>query len=350
MKSLDADPSFLKSLFSILKNADYYWSPLSPDRWMKCREQARENPERFDPWVRCFGLGLEVAPQEFEGEFEGEFDDEFSRQAAAHLHKFTVKNSGLLSSPLGVSRTAHADHLDSLNEPVFVAHSHWNQMGNADTDADGAAYIGQESATLIHFMKGHSFHGQRVLDLGCGAGALSLSVASHARAVLGLDRSASATRLALASARAQGFEHLDFQNLSIGTTAAENYARTQGLFDVAVMNPPMAIPENSARPERDGGHLGIELPLLFLDFAHRHLVKGGTLFMLATNPVTKRSREGLFFEALRARIREQAWALKTSSCVDRHFNQALSRKHQYTEQGVEQVELWVLKLQRSSHQ
>lgn len=302
----------LESLFSTLRKAEYYWTPLSPERWLKCREQAYENPEQFDPWVRCFGLGLAVA----EGEFE-----------SADLNSFTIEKQGMLSSRWGVSRT----------DAVFVAHTHWGVQ-------EGTAYIGQETATLTEFMKSHSFQGKKILDLGCGAGALSLSLASQAQMILGLDCSRSATQLAQASARAQGMHHLDFQSLSIGSAAAENYTNDHGPWDVAVMNPPMAIPEFSARPERDGGKFGIELPLLFLDFAHRHLKRGGSLFMLATNPVTKHSHDGLFFEALRARMRDHAWILEESACLNRHFNQSLARKHRYADQGIERIELWYLKL------
>lgn len=322
----------LESLFSTLKAADYYWSPLSPERWMKCRESARENPAQFDPWVRCFGLGLEVPECEFETDFPGFGFSDFNN--------ITRKTHGMISSLLGVSRGA---------DDIFTAHSHW---GNQESPA----YIGQETATLIDCMKenAHEFQGKKILDLGCGAGALSLSVARAAHSVLGLDRSESATRLASASARAQGFHHLDFQPLAIGTSEAENYVRARGPWNTAVMNPPMAIPEQdthfmdapSARPERDGGQFGIELPLLFLDFAHAHLHPSATLFMLATNPVTKRSSEGLFFESLHERLRSRLWTLDESTCLGQRFNQSLARKHHYAEQGIERIELWYLKLIR----
>lgn len=315
-----------ESLFSTLRAADYYWSPLSPERWMRQREQARANPASFDPWVRCFGLGLEVP--------EGEFN-------AADLNNFTIKNNRshetLLTSIWGVSRT----------DDVFIAHSHSRSHSRSHSHSHSmihGAYIGQETATLIECMKRHrtAFQGQNVLDLGCGAGALSLSIASQARSVLGLDCSNSATHLAQASACAQGFHHLDFQPLAIGSAAAEKVVSARGPWHAAVMNPPMAIPEFSSRPERDGGHFGIELPLQFLDFARRHLVKGAPIFMLATNPVTRKSREGLFFEALRER--SSAWSLDDSTSLDRRFNHSLARKHRYAEQGIERIELWYLKL------
>jgi hypothetical protein len=105
-----------------------------------------------------------------------------------------------------------------------------------------------------------------------------------------------------------------------------------------VFNPPMVIPESGIQyPHRDGGTLGIEIPLLFMDFAQDHLKPGGSVLCLSTNPIV--NGQGKYFEAMKARKNFELVAQKT---LHPYFNQNVARKRKHDEHDVERIELLAL--------
>jgi SAM-dependent methyltransferase len=229
----------------------------------------------------------------------------------------------------------------SRNGEIFIPHAHWPAKPGVDY-----VYLGEESFELLRQIGAKAerlekFENAQVLDLGSGSGALAFEFASLAKRILGLDVSEKAVRWSQAAARAQGFDHLSFHAAPIGSPEAEALANDAGVeWNLAILNPPFAIPtESDVRPHRDGGALGIELPLLFLQFAARHLILGGEVFCLVTNPIV--AGRPAFFD----RLDSQVWKVLDKKCLHDQFNHALYRKERYAERGIQRVELWFLHLQ-----
>src|SRR5262249_969810 len=78
-----------------------------------------------------------------------------------------------------------------------------------------------------------------VLDLFCGAGAITLRMARHARRATGVESSAEAVRCAEENARANGLSNCRFLRADAGRAAGE-LARAGRRVDLIVFNPPRA--------------------------------------------------------------------------------------------------------------
>jgi SAM-dependent methyltransferase len=299
-------------LFGELDQAGYRWEPLAPDQLMAARRReaarAPEDAVAASALTRFFGLGLPHAAADLE-------EAGLSPESAGAAHRLRP----------GISRW----------ESCFVPHAHWGDPG-----ASGG-YVGAETARLSRLLaaRAERIAGRRVLDLGSGAGALALGLAGVAREVRGIECAPGAVAWARAAAQAQGLDNLSFAHATLGQADAER-AAADGPWDAAVFNPPMAVSAGPARPTRDGGPLGIELPLLFLDFARRHLRPGGEALCLMTNPWI-RGRPALF-----DRLDPRAWAIGERRLLDERFNQSLQRKDGYAERGIERIELWFLRMRR----
>lgn len=220
---------------------------------------------------------------------------------------------------------------------VFVAHDHWPPDSQR---SGGYVHYAAESAwlarALLRDLEG--FIDKRVLDLGCSSGALMFEIGAVASEALGLDISARAIEWARLNSAALGFKNLRFEVAAVGSQKAEDLVKVK-TWDIAVANPPMVVPARDAvYPHRDGGKLGIELPLLFLEFAHRHLREGGEMITLATNPIV--NGKAAFFEKLDRR----KWDFVEKRCLHTHFNQSVARKQGYAELGIQNIELWFLHL------
>lgn len=300
----------LEALFERLREHHYHWGPQTPEQLLKCRQLGRIDPSSFDPLVRFFGLGLEVEPE-------------------------VLERCGIDSELLERIRSLHP--CISRSGGHLVAHHHWPPRNGFEPQY---VHFGSESQLLIEQIQSHleSFVGKRILDLGCGAGALALEVAALAERVCGLDISETAVQWARANAMAQGHRHLEFHAARIGDPEADRLVEGRN-WQAAIFNPPMVVPNPSQPfPHRDGGHLGIELPRVFLDFAYRHLVPGGEVICLATNPIV--GGRSLYFE----RFPKHQWEIREQNCLHRQFNQSRARKEKYAEQGISRIELWALHL------
>jgi SAM-dependent methyltransferase len=274
----------------------------------------RKTGDAFPVLQRYFGLGLAVTSEELMAEG---FSEELARE--------------VIELYPAVSR----------NGEIFIAHAHWPAQPGKDY-----VYLGEESFELLKQIEEcpdglDGFQNASVLDLGCGSGALLLQVASCVAQGLGMDLSQKAVRWAQASALAQDFGHLQFRAASIGSPEAETVVQGKE-WNAAIMNPPFAIPtETESRPHRDGGALGIELPLLFLQYAARHLVSDGEVFSLITNPIVQ--GRPAFFD----RLDRKVWKVVDKKCLHDQFNHSLYRKERYAERGIQRVELWFLRLKKS---
>ncbi len=325
-------PGSLRLLFSVLRDAGYEWQPQTPDRLLAFRK----DPSAFRPLVQLLGLGLPVLKDELlvdglnEAVLKALVVDEFLRDVSA--------DAAAMTNP---SQTYKAAMSVSGAGDVHIVHDHWPP---ALERGGGYVHYAAESAWLARALNRdlEGFIGKRVLDLGCSSGALCFEVAGVADEVMGLDVSERSIEWARTNAAALGIKNIRFEVAAVGEKAAEALAADKP-WDLVVMNPPMVVPaKEAAYVHRDGGKLGVELPLLFLDFAWRHLREGGEVLMLATNPIVNGS--GVFFD----RLDRQRWSFVEKRCVHSHFNQAVARKQGYAEQGIEHIELWFLHLKKSS--
>lgn len=300
--------SLFQRLFSFLRDVDYAWQPVTPERLL----DLRKTPERFGSLVRYFGLGLDVSLPELQEEL---LPEDLYRDIA----------------PLNPAVSRSGD--------LFFLHSHWSKASKLSD----YVHLGKESFDLIELMrpKLELFSGREVLDLGSGAGSLSLELSAFVKSITGIEIAPTAVQWAGASARAQGITNASFRCGEVGTPALEQQVADRK-WDIVVFNPPMILAaEGSARqPHRDGGKLGIELPLLFLDFSARYLRADGSVFCFVTNPICA-GRPG-FFERLDSRV----WQIVEKKIIDDHFNHQLYRKERYRERGIERVELCFLELKR----
>ncbi len=138
----------------------------------------------------------------------------------------------------------------------------------------------------------------------------------------------------------QGLNNVKFESAYIGTSEAEK-CLDQSHWDIAVFNPPLAVPcVGLKQGHRDGGKLGLEIPLKFLDFAEKHLRTSGDVFCLMTNPIVRGRSE--LFDALSRR----PWTVVGKKCLNDNFNGTIARKEGYQDLGIQKIELWFLHLKR----
>jgi SAM-dependent methyltransferase len=317
----------LKQLFENLRDAGYEWQPQTPDGLLAFRKE----PEPFRPLVQWLGLGLSVRDEEL-------LSDGLKPEV---LHDLKADGFARGDGKAEMSVSGSGD--------LFIVHDHWPPDLSRE---DGYVHCAAESLILARILNEdlEGFVGKRVLDLGCSSGVLAFEVAGVADEVLGLDISTRSIKWARSVAEAYGFKNTRFEVASIGDSAgvADAFAASDSAggvsWDKAIMNPPMIIPSPDADyPHRDGGKLGIELPLKFLEFASRHLRVGGELLGLVTNPIIQ--GRSAFFD----RINMKAWEFVEKRCLHSKFNQAVARKQRYAEQGIERIELWFLHLKKRAN-
>lgn len=149
--------------------------------------------------------------------------------------------------------------------------------------------------------------GQKVLEMGCGSGYLSLHLAKAGALVTAVDIDPYALRNTEENAERNG--------LSLKVLQSDLFLKVSGDFDLVVFNPPYL--RGMVQEQEDlcwaGGEKGSELTDRFLSQVKDHLVKHGRVLVLFSSDVhtddVERSllgwkvkvlaSKGLFFEELR---------------------------------------------------
>lgn len=124
---------------------------------------------------------------------------------------------------------------------------HWN----AARYVAEAGFVAEMAASLVDVLAPQA--GERVLDLGCGDGALTERIAARGAEVLGVD--SSAEQLALAQSRGLAVEHLDAHALPY-------HARFDAVFSNAAlhwMREPARVLAGVARALKPGGRFVAEM-------------------------------------------------------------------------------------------
>lgn len=120
------------------------------------------------------------------------------------------------------------------------------------------------------------------LDVGCGAGLLTLSAARIARRVVATDISLEAAWNTLRNLKRNGLTHL----CSVMQSDLLDSIPSAALFSVIAFNPPY-LPFDGATTDMDhallGGVKGTELAERFIQQAVKHLQKGGSVFIVSSS-------------------------------------------------------------------
>lgn len=215
--------------------------------------------------------------------------------------------AGEVAEVLGISRSTASKHLAQLREGGFVVERRdgrhtcfrvphefrddprWTAFflrlaDEPDSDGDLARMDevlrrrreGSDQGAAKAYVPGKSWaawsralthvvpQGLRVVDLGCGDGALTLEIARFAAHVVGVDRRRAAIQAARARAAKRGAEHVRFDELDLLTDALRG-----GPFDLAVASQVLQT---------------FDAPELVIRAAHRALRPGGRLVVLDLLP------------------------------------------------------------------
>jgi release factor glutamine methyltransferase len=120
------------------------------------------------------------------------------------------------------------------------------------------------------------------LDVGCGAGLLTLGAARIARRVVATDISLEAARNTLRNLERNGLEH----PCSVMQSDLLGSIPPAALFSVIAFNPPY-LPYDGTSTEMDhallGGVKGTELTERFIQQAVPHLQRGGSVFVVSSS-------------------------------------------------------------------
>ncbi len=120
------------------------------------------------------------------------------------------------------------------------------------------------------------------LDVGCGAGLLTLGAARIARRVVATDISLKAARNTLRNLKRNGLEH----PCSVMQSDLLGSIPPAALFSVIAFNPPY-LPYDGTTTQMDhafvGGVKGTELTERFIQQAVRHLQRGGSVFVVSSS-------------------------------------------------------------------
>lgn len=144
-------------------------------------------------------------------------------------------------------------------------------------------HIGQDSLNMAEFLTSRQLPAEtRALDVGTGSGILLMTVARGRREGVAVDINPRAVRLATFNIRLNELRNCRVEERDVFASGHE-----LGRFDVVTWNTPfMFFPESWKETSVDGygGHLGIEIPLKFVDLLPSLLSERGTAFVLAAGP------------------------------------------------------------------
>ncbi len=155
------------------------------------------------------------------------------------------------------------------------------RIEDLDFRVDSGVYAPAEDSFLL--MDAFDLdHDDVFLDVGCGAGLLTLSAAGIARRVVATDISLKAARNTLRNLKRNGLEH----RCSVMQSDLLGSIPPSALFSVIAFNPPY-LPYDDTTTQMDhafvGGVRGTEMAERFIQQAVRHLQRGGSVFVVSSS-------------------------------------------------------------------
>ncbi|HKS11828.1 MAG TPA: class I SAM-dependent methyltransferase [Pseudomonas sp.] len=172
------------------------------------------------------------------------------------------------------------------------------------TQQEDAVFFGPDSYRFAHVIQDHLQHHfkavEHAVDIGCGAGAGALLIASAARhaQVTAVDINPLALRYTAVNAALAGLGNVTVAQSDILDGVA-------GTFDLIVANPPYMLDTSKRLYRHGGGALGAELSLRIVEQALPRLSPGGSL-LLYTGVAIVEGKDALL-EAVRLRLSGPQW-------------------------------------------
>lgn len=119
------------------------------------------------------------------------------------------------------------------------------------------------------------------LEVGCGAGLITLKGAERARSAISIDVSIDAVRNTKENLRRNGLD----QNCAVFQSDLLSSIDSSTKFSLIVFNPPY-LPVDDMSTNLDhaliGGHTGAEVTQRFIPQAANHLIKGGRVYVVVS--------------------------------------------------------------------
>jgi 2-polyprenyl-3-methyl-5-hydroxy-6-metoxy-1,4-benzoquinol methylase len=144
-------------------------------------------------------------------------------------------------------------------------------------------HIGQDSLNMAEFLRSQNLPREaRALDVGTGSGILLMTVARGRHEGVGVDINPRAVRLATFNVDLNGLRNCRVELRDVFESAQE-----LGRFDIVTWNTPIHVLSGKlegAECGGYGGHLGIEIPLRFIDRLPSLIGERGRAFVLAAGP------------------------------------------------------------------
>ena len=201
-------------------------------------------------------------------------------------------------------------------------------------------HLGLDTVTLYEVASGAGARGGRRLDVGTGSGALLLALQQPDTEAVGVDVNPRAVEVARFNAR------LNRRNCTL--RCADVFAMGPiGRFDFVTWNLPfhfMPAEERADNVDGDGGEMGIELTLRFVDALPDLLTDSGCAHLLTSSPLLTDGTD-----LLTATLLRRASALRLDVRVRAlHALWSPSRRRFHRSHGIRRFESVVLEIRRGS--
>ncbi|HPR42451.1 MAG TPA: methyltransferase [Candidatus Methanofastidiosa archaeon] len=122
--------------------------------------------------------------------------------------------------------------------------------------------------------------GDKVLEIGCGTGYVSITAALMGGVVSGVDINPAAVELSTANARRNGISDIEFR-------LSDMFENVEGTYDTIIFNPPYLPSEEFSTGiyDRcwDGGREGCEVTERFIDGVMEHLSEKGKVYLVLSS-------------------------------------------------------------------
>ena len=216
----------------------------------------------------------------------------FSRPFSATLLPATMLDLLRAAEVLGQrgSLLASTIRWSSLGDALYV-HSAYPTTGENDV------FFGPDTYRFAAFLDANPVSARHAVDVGCGAGAGGLSLASRADRLTLADVNRAALRFSRINAAVAGVTNVTFAESDVMNGVA-------GEVDLIVANPPYLVDDDQRAYRHGGAHHGAELSMRIVREPLARLSPGGTL-LVYTGVAIVDGRDP-FFEAIAPLARDHA--------------------------------------------